>query len=100
MSRINHPPEITPRLKALGFSRPFGEFVERETKICVVIVVVRMEIRDRFGVYITHGSPGGRFWRNSPPLVSADTMKEAMEVAETIYGITGSGELATVVYES
>jgi hypothetical protein len=80
-----------------GFKQDFGTWV-RACEVCVVIVGKRRDLKPAiYGVYITHGHPGGEFWRNSAPLVSGLTLEEARQKAETIYGIAGSGELATLV---
>lgn len=99
---MNETLTLTERHKAAGFiNEGFGAIL-RETKIAVYIVffpdTLFRSAGERFGVYISHGSAGGEFWKNSPPIVRKDTLKEAKEVAETIYGYAGSGEFATIIY--
>ena len=85
---------------AHGFSRPFGDFTERKCSICVVIVQRKFGSAPMsFGVYLRHGTPGGAFWKSSPPLVERSTMEQAREVAAQLYGITGSGDFAAVVHD-
>lgn len=87
--------ELTEQNKAAGFSQDFGT-VTRETKIAVYIVDNAGSFQ-RFGVYLKHGVAGGAFWRNSAPLVRCNTIEEARDVAETLFGYAGAGEFAAVV---
>lgn len=80
-----------------GFKQDFGTWT-RSCEVCVIIVGRRRDLKPAtYGVYITHGHPGGEFWRNDKPLVQCDTLPEARLVAERLYGVAGSGELATLV---
>lgn len=85
------------RFSRNGFNRPFGTYTIRQCEICVVIATHFDTWNMWYQVYLTHGTPGGAFWRNGKPLGSFNTEAEARELAETLYGITGSGKLATVV---
>lgn len=80
-----------------GFYNPGFGCTVRKTEISVHIVITQPGIIGfSYGVYVCHGSPGGPFWRNSEPLVSAKSLEEAREKAETIFGIVGSGQFAEV----
>jgi hypothetical protein len=81
---------------SLGFKQSFGT-ITRTTDIAVYIVVDRSGFHTGYGVYLSHGVAGGRFWRNSAPLVRKETLAEAKDVAATLFGIAGSGEFAEVV---
>lgn len=73
----------------------FGGVVTRTAEISVWIVITSGV--EPCGVYIFHGVPAGEFWRNDAPLVRCKTLDEAREKAATIFGITGSGDLASIV---
>ncbi len=81
---------------ANGFKKDFGSYV-RATEIHVTIVIRSNGFKNSYGVYVCHGHPGGQYWKNSAPLVSCETIEEAKEKAETIYGIAGSAEYAMIV---
>jgi hypothetical protein len=85
--------------KALGFKDTGFGCTVRATEISVWIVAYHPCSchSTSYGVYTYHGAPAGQFWRNSPPLVACNTMKEARDVAERIFGITGSAQFATVI---
>ena len=93
------PIAISPRLASYGFKRPFGIFTVRACELCIVIIhrVDEHSFRHSWDVYQTHGTPGGAFWRNSEPLQSFNTLELAKGFAERLYGIVGSGDLATVL---
>ena len=80
--------------KAHGFKHSgFGPIV-RTTDIAVYIV---LKGNSSIGVYLSHGVAGGRFWRNSAPLVNCHSLAEAKDVAASLFGIAGSGEFAEIV---
>ena len=84
------------KFEEAGFTCEFGTAV-RATKIAVYIVIRFENTRASFGVYLSHGVAGGAFWRNSSPLTTCHTIDEARAVAETLYGVAGSGQLANLV---
>jgi hypothetical protein len=93
------PANLTPETaKALGIRNSgFGSWL-RKTEIAVVITIRPGFGRERYGVYVSHGAPGGAFWRSDEPLVRCDTLEKAREKAETLYGISGCGSLAAIVH--
>ena len=81
-----------------GFKFSFNQIV-RTTDINVIIVIEKFGgmFGLRFGVYVKHGAFGGAFWKSEPPLIECDSLEKARNAATTIYGITGSGDFATVI---
>lgn len=88
----------TEKSKSLGFRNTGFGCTVRSTEISVWIVVrSHGQVSPKFGVYLCHGAPAGRFWLNRGPLVERDTLREAQDVAEEIFGIAGSAEFAQII---
>jgi hypothetical protein len=85
--------------KAHGFKDTGFGCIVRSTEISVWIVTYHPCHchPTTYGVYVFHGAPSGPFWRNSAPLVRCDTLEEAKQTAERIFGITGSSQFAKLV---
>lgn len=81
-----------------GFQNEGLDSWVRRTELHVTITVASSRHQpEPFGVYVFHGHPGGAFWRNREPLLRCRTLAEALDKAETLYGITGSGQFARIV---
>lgn len=83
--------------QAHGFKRDFGTWA-RTTDLHVTVTVRRAApFATTYGVYVFHGHPGGQFWRNSGPLITCDSLEEALVKGEVLYGIVGARQFINVI---
>ena len=82
---------------AHGFKTDFGTTVRRTDLHVTLVVRSYGRSRPTYGLYVFHGHPGGDFWRNSGPLVSCESMDEALGKGEQLYGIVGSAQFIRII---
>lgn len=84
--------------KDVGFRSTGFCCITRKVEISVWIIRRQRPLNtSSYDVYLFHGVPGGPFWLNLPPLVSCETDTQAFEVAERLFGVSGSKKFANLV---